>query len=85
MAIQAQKQCMGLSWLHAVRAGCAENMCAHVCVCMSTGADLLPNHLLPGFAGGSGGGAIGGLKGLSGIKIRDEDMDDDKAGRRVSV
>lgn len=61
-----------LTWRHP-----AQSLCS-----LCTGKDLLPTHLLPGFMGPDGA-PVNGLKGLSGIKVKEEDMDDTKASRRV--
>eukprot|EP00967_Tisochrysis_lutea_P038674 scaffold46273_cov20-Tisochrysis_lutea.AAC.6 len=49
--------------------------------CACTGKDLLPNHLLPGYMGPEV--PMSGLKGLSGIRLKEDDEQDSRAVRRV--
>uniref|UniRef100_A0A7S3QLZ2 RNA helicase n=2 Tax=Dunaliella TaxID=3044 RepID=A0A7S3QLZ2_DUNTE len=46
----------------------------------ATGKDLLPNHLLPGYMGPEV--PMSGLKGLSGIRLKEDDEQDSRAVRR---
>jgi len=47
------------------------------------GKDLLPNHLLPGYMGPDA--PMSGLKGLSGIRVKEDDDMDPRALRRVGA